>query len=319
MNIRAAICGLFFFAALGAIQPAAAAGCTGNPDVTIFTIKTNTNYDLRFYVWRDGDKIRGKMYFNASRPGDASGEGSVDGQFFPPSGIFMQVFLYPPAPPGTRLLITGDFFKGDGRGQLKQTDWGANAPQTIWSAETVEGCPKWPNDPEPPKPEPVNILTTDQCEAAALKSPFPSHLGVTHPCVYRTTSGTVSADVLNALDKEKSLTRRDDGWTTPLFGGDNANGKSGSGWRFSLPARRRTCENEQERSCCRAGALVCGSQRFQGLPAAISTRGRYVAAWSWTRHQAHAAACLQETRARQRKDFGDRWRQCVRQHARARK
>ena len=222
MNIRAAIGGLLFFAAFGAAQPAAAAGCTGNPDITIFTLTTNTKYQLRFYVWRDGDKIRGKMYFNP-RPGDAGGEGSVDGQFFPPSGIFMRVFLYPPAPTNTQLLISGDFFKGDGRGQLKQTNWGADVPQTIWSAETVEGCPKWPDDPQPPKPEPVNILTTDQCEAAAQKSLFPSHMGATHPCNVRTTSGTVSADVLNALDNKESLTR-DNGWTTPLFGGGDASG-----------------------------------------------------------------------------------------------
>ena len=159
MRRRAIFIFVVLLVMLTATRPSAAVGpCnTDNHDLTVINLKTDTGYIIRLNLWRDSEgKIHGLAFWNARDAEHGGGRGTVNGEFLPNGGISIRINLQYPAPPGAQILISGRLFEGYGKGTLWETDWDSDAPTTHWTAQTLDGCPKWPED----------VLRSDLAKAA---------------------------------------------------------------------------------------------------------------------------------------------------------
>ena len=230
MRRRAIFIFVVLLVMLTATRPSAAVGpCnTDNHDLTVINLKTDTGYIIRLNLWRDSEgKIHGLAFWNARDAEHGGGRGTVNGEFLPNGGISIRINLQYPAPPGAQILISGRLFEGYGKGTLWETDWDSDAPTTHWTAQTLDGCPKWPDGPYPPKkPTPLvarydDKLNADGCEIEAKTSVFPvpaSHLGMMHPCSLQMNTGPRAIDSLKENLREPVLTTNTKSWAASYYG-----------------------------------------------------------------------------------------------------
>jgi hypothetical protein len=129
-------------AAEGQAQPVHYACKTAAKDnVTVIKLLTSDSRQVMLYLHlRDSGEIRGKLYASPAHPKESAWRGSVEGEVLPNGGIVLRVSFETPPYEGQRLVIAGTLREGAGSGEL------LTYPAVTWHAQTMPGCPKWPED-----------------------------------------------------------------------------------------------------------------------------------------------------------------------------
>jgi hypothetical protein len=112
-------------------------------NTTVIRLLPSDGRPMMFYLhYRDG-KIYGNYHANP-RPAQYKTEftaerGKVEGEFLPNGQMVLRVSLEAPYE-GLRMVIAGTLREGAGSGEL------LTYPPVTWHAQTLPGCPKWPED-----------------------------------------------------------------------------------------------------------------------------------------------------------------------------